>query len=125
MNALRLSDYLNHMLAAAKEVEGFVEGLTGADFLADRRTQQAVVMNLLIIGEAAAKVVDSAPGFALAHPEVPWRSIRGMRNRMAHGYFVTNYELVWETVSTDIPRLIVDLSNLLAQRLPHEHERDT
>ena len=113
MSSPRLPDYLGHMLTAAREILGFIEGLDQETFLADRRTQQAVVMNLLIIGEAAAKIMDAEPAFVRAHPEVAWRSMRGMRNRMAHGYFETNYELVWETVGADIPRLVARLSDIL------------
>ena len=113
MSSPRLADdNLGHMLTAAREARGFVEGVDRMAFLADRRTQQAVVMSLLIIGEAAAKIMDAEADFVRAHPEVPWRSMRGMRNRMAHGYFETNYELVWETVSAEIPRLIDRLSSL-------------
>lgn len=64
-----------------------MEGLAKADFLADKRTQQAVLMSLIIIGEAATKVMDGYAEFTEAHPAVPWRSMRNMRNRMAHGYF--------------------------------------
>ena len=113
MSPPRVPDYLRHMLAAARETRGFVEGLNRETFLADRRTQQAVVMNLLIIGEAAAKIMDADPAVVRAYPEIPWRKIRGMRNRMAHGYFETNYVVVWETVSTEIPRLIAQLSDII------------
>ena len=113
MSLPRLGDYLLHMLTAAREALGFVEGMSRETFLDERRTQQAVVMSLLIIGEAAAKIMDADPAFVEAHPEVPWRHMRGMRNRMAHGYFQTNYGLVWDTVSTEIPPLVGALSNLL------------
>jgi uncharacterized protein with HEPN domain len=53
--------------------------------LADKRTQQAVIMSVNIIGEAATKLMDGYAEFTLAHPEVPWRGMRGMRNRIAHG----------------------------------------
>ena len=102
----RLLDYLGHMQQAALEACNFVEGLAKEDFLADRRTQQAVVMSLVIVGEAATKVMGGFPGFILSHPEVPWRSMRGMRNRMAHGYFEINFEVVWDTVQTALPALL-------------------
>lgn len=104
--ALRLLDYLGHMQQAALEARSFVEGLAKETFVSDRRTQQAVVMSLVIVGEAATKVMDGFPGFVLAHPEVPWRGIRGMRNRMAHGYFEINFEVVWDTVQTALPALL-------------------
>jgi uncharacterized protein with HEPN domain len=55
------------------------------DFLADKRTQQAVIMSLIVLGEAATKVMDRYPDFASEHAQVPWRNMRGMRNRIAHG----------------------------------------
>lgn len=112
MSSPRLRDHLRHMLQAARELLEFVEGLDREAFMADRRTQQAVVMNLLIIGEAAAKILDADSEFARANPDVPWRNMRGMRNRMIHGYFETNFELVWETVSAQIPPLIGRLSGI-------------
>jgi uncharacterized protein with HEPN domain len=102
------------MLAAAREILDFVEGMDREAFMADRRTQQAVVMNLLIVGEAAAKVMDADPAFARTHPEVPWRNMRGMRNRMIHGYFETNFDLVRETVGVEIPPVIARLTAIRA-----------
>ena len=113
MNELRLSDYLEHVQQAATDACSFVEGLNKDDFLADKRTQQAVVMSLIIIGEAATKVMDRHPEFTQAHATVPWRSMRGMRNRIAHGYFEINLDVVWDTVQMALPQL---LKQLLAVR---------
>jgi uncharacterized protein with HEPN domain len=113
MSQARVADYLAHMPKAAREAMGFVEGQDKAAFLTDRRTQQAVVMSLLVIGEAAARVIDTDPDFAQAHPEIPWRSMRGMRNRMAHGYFETDYAIVWDTVRGEIPALVAALPTLV------------
>lgn len=98
MNDDRLSDYLDQIRQAATDACGYVGGLNKADFFADKRTQQAVIMNLIIIGEAATKVINQYPEFVERHPEIPWRSMRGMRNRIAHGYFDINLDVVWETV---------------------------
>ena len=108
MNENRLLDYLDHIQQAAADVCSFVEGLAKDDFLADKRTQQAVIISL-IIGEAFTKVMDSYTEFTLAHAQVPWRSMRGMRgmrNRIAHGYFDINLDVVWETVQTALPDLL-------------------
>jgi uncharacterized protein with HEPN domain len=67
------------MRLAATDACSFVEGLSKEDFLADRRTQQAVVMSLIVIGEAATKVMDGYAEFANQHRQVPWRSMRGTR----------------------------------------------
>lgn len=109
MSPNRLQDYLSHMRQAAKDACTFVEGLSKDDFLADKRTQQAVIMNLIIIGEAATKVMDGFGEFTEAYPEVPWRSMRGMRNRIAHGYFELDLDVVWETVQLALPALLRQL----------------
>lgn len=113
MSKYRLRDYLEHMQQAATDACGFIEGLTREDFLGDKRTQQAVIMSLIIIGEAATKVMDGYIEFAQTHGQVPWRNMRGMRNRIAHGYFDVNLDVVWDTVQTALPEL---LQQLLAVR---------
>jgi uncharacterized protein with HEPN domain len=105
----RLIDYLDHMAQAASEACDFVDGFAKEDFIADKRTQQAVIMNLIIIGEAVTKVMDAYPEFAQAQTQVPWRSMRGMRNRIAHGYFDINLEVVWVTVQSALPGLLNQL----------------
>ncbi|MBE0509089.1 MAG: DUF86 domain-containing protein [Chromatiales bacterium] len=81
-------------------------------FLKDKRTQQAVIMSLIIIGEAATKIMDAYPEFTLRHHQLPWHNMRGMRNRIAHGYFDINLDLVWDTVQSALPQLLGQLSAL-------------
>jgi uncharacterized protein with HEPN domain len=108
----QLFDYLNHIQQAATDACEFVEGLTKEAFLDDKRTQRAVIMSLVIIGEAATKMMDKYPEFIQNHEQVPWRNMRGMRNRIAHGYFEINLDVVWDTVQSAIPELIRQLSVL-------------
>lgn len=115
MSQPRLADYLTHMSQAAEEASLFMQGLDKAQFLADKRTQRATVMSLVIIGEAATKVMEQHADFAERHPAVPWRSIRGMRNRIAHGYFEINLDVVWETVMTALPERSAQLDALLRE----------
>jgi uncharacterized protein with HEPN domain len=105
----RLPDYLDHIQQAATDARSFVEGLAKDDFLADKRTQQAVIMSLIIIGEAATKVMDSYAEFTQAHADVPWRSMRNRRNRMAHCYFDINLDVVWDTTQQWLPDFIQKL----------------
>jgi uncharacterized protein with HEPN domain len=109
MTESRLADYLDHMHQAATDACAFVDGMSKAGFLEDKRTQQAIIMSLIIIGEAATKVMDSYAEFSQAHTQVPWRSMRGMRNRIAHGYFDINLDVVWDTVQTALPALLKQL----------------
>jgi len=114
MSRNRLPDYIDHIRRAAEDARSFVQGLSKTQFLADRRTQQAVIMSLIIIGEAATKLMDQHAEFAAQHPQVPWRSMRGMRNRITHGYFEINLDVVWETVQTALPALVNQLPSIPA-----------
>lgn len=109
MSKSRLFDYIEHVRQSAIDACGFVEGMSKRDFLADKRTQQAVIMSLVIIGEAATKIMDRHPAFVERLPEVRWRSMRGMRNRIAHGYFEVDLDVVWDTVQTALPELLTRL----------------
>jgi uncharacterized protein with HEPN domain len=113
MNENRLPDYIDHIQQAAADACSFVEELSKDDFLEDKRTQQAVIMSFIIIGEAATKVIDGYAEFTQAHPDVPWRSMRNMRNRMAHGYFDINLDVVWETAQEWLPGLLKQLPVVL------------
>jgi uncharacterized protein with HEPN domain len=112
MSESRLPDYLRHMRQAATDAVGFIEGMSQTKFLADKRTQQAVVMRLIVLGEAATKVMDRHPEFAAMQTQVPWRNMRGMRNRIAHGYFEIDLDVVWDTVRIALPELLVALDTL-------------
>ncbi|MBI3525558.1 MAG: DUF86 domain-containing protein [Betaproteobacteria bacterium] len=101
----RYRDYLEHMLDAIRQARGYVDGLTKEDFQADKKTQQAVILNIVIIGEAATQLIDENPDFANQHPGIPWKQMRGMRNRMAHGYFEIDLDIVWDTVQLSLPDL--------------------
>ncbi len=72
-------------------------------------------MSLIIVGEASTKIMAGFPEFTQEQPSVPWRSMRsmrGMRNRIAHGYFDINLDVVWETVQTALPDLLKQLEQL-------------
>ena len=109
MSSDRLPDYLEHMLEAARQACSYVEGLSRQDFFDDKRTQQAVILNLILIGEEATKLLSDNEAFADQHAQVPWRGMKGMRNRIAHGYFEINLETVWETIQTALQKLIEEL----------------
>ena len=111
---IRLPDYLDHMREAARLACSYVEGQTRDAFLADKRTQQAVILNLIVLGEAATKIAQASPDYVAAHPAVPWKSLRGMRNRIAHGYFSVDLDIVWDTVETALPALLEQLDEMRA-----------
>jgi len=108
----RLADYLDHMRQATTDACGFVEQMDQTEFLEDKRTQQAVVMSLIVLGEAATKIMERHSAFVETHSHIPWRNMRGMRNRIAHGYFDIDLHVVWDTVQTALPVLRVQLTAL-------------
>ena len=110
MSENRLHDYLGHMQDAAVDACGFVSGMNKDEFVADKRTQQAVILNIVVIGEAATKLAKDHPEFIVQHPDVPWKSMKGMRNRIAHGYFDINLDIVWDTVQTALPALVEQMT---------------
>ncbi len=104
------STYLLDMLLAARDALSFTEDLSFEDFVRDRRTQLSVLKSVEIVGEAAAQVSEDA---RRASPEIPWRQIVGMRNRIVHVYFNIDLPLVWDAVRQDLPDLIARLEPLV------------
>jgi uncharacterized protein with HEPN domain len=114
MTINRLEDYLEHMLEAARLALSYITDLDKNGFLADKRTQQAVILNIVVIGEAATKISNEYPDFVDEHPFIPWKNMKGMRNRIAHGYFDIDLDIVWTTVQTALPPLVEQLVALRA-----------
>ena len=98
------------MRGYAVKLMDYCSGYTYETFIADTKTVEACVFNLSQLGELC-RVVDDA--FALAHPEIPWQEMYGLRNRIVHDYEGVNLRLVWEIISEDIPDLYAALENLI------------
>ncbi|APG43781.1 HepT-like ribonuclease domain-containing protein [Syntrophotalea acetylenica] len=108
---LSVEDYLDHIEQAATLATGYVRDMTRRTFLDDRKTQPAVIYNIMIIGEAATQIINEYPDFVAAHPDIPWREMRGIRNRMAHGYYELDLTIIWDTVTTYLDRLILQIAS--------------
>lgn len=105
------------MLESAERIAGLLDGMTKESFLADENAavQDAVSYRLVVIGEAAASLLAKCPDFCLAHPEVPWKSARAMRNFVVHDYMSVDPERLWETAAVSVPELILLLRALDAR----------
>jgi uncharacterized protein with HEPN domain len=106
---VRLNTHVAQMLESVELAMSYVEGQSQAEFIADRKTQQAAVLNLIVIGEIATKIERDFPEFAAQQSHIPWKSMRGMRNRIAHGYFEIDLSTVWDTLQTALPELLAQL----------------
>lgn len=97
---------VRHMVDAVREALSFAQGKSRTEIEHDRMLALAIIKELEIIGEAAAKVSTKARD---AHPAIPWTDIIGMRNRLIHGYFDIDLDLVWNTVTDDLDPLLRQL----------------
>lgn len=103
---------VRHMIDAAREAIGFASGRRRADLDQDRMLVLSLVKSVEIMGEAASKVSDT---FRHEYPALPWREMVAMRNRLIHGYFDINLDIVWQTVAEELPPLVTRLEAIVAQ----------
>ncbi|MHC4541503.1 MAG: HepT-like ribonuclease domain-containing protein [Planctomycetota bacterium] len=102
---------IRHILDAAHEAVSFAEGRRRVDLDADRKLNLSLVRLLEVIGEAARSL---SPAFREIHPDLPWKKMVGMRDRLIHGYYDVNLDVVWETVTEDLPPLIAQMEKIIA-----------
>jgi len=93
--------YINQILESIAKIESFVSGLNQDEFKQDQKTQSAVILQLILIGETAKKISDTAKQVI----DLPWKDIAGFRDEAIHNYFEVDLDIVWNTVKEDIPVL--------------------
>lgn len=109
----RLPDYLAHILEAIERIERYTEDMDEVGFLEHPMAQDAVIRNFEIIGEASNNIARRYPEFTASHPELPLAFAYGMRNAIAHGYFKVDLEIVWKTISSDLPALYAQVREIV------------
>lgn len=110
---LRIPDYLGHIVEAIERIDRYVSNMSEIEFMEDEKTQDAVIRNFEIIGEAAHNIERYHAAFADTHTDVPWSVMYTMRNRVSHGYFSVDFELIWKTIHQDLPDLHLQISKLM------------
>ncbi len=101
---------IRHILDAAREAIRFADNRSRTDMDTDRKLNLSLVRLLEIIGEAARGISEE---FRQTHSDLPWNKMIGMRDRLIHGYFDVNLDVVWETITEDLPSLVAQLEKIV------------
>jgi uncharacterized protein with HEPN domain len=102
--------YLEDMHEAMRRIRNYTDGLTFDEFTSSTLKMDAVIRNLEIIGEASKNVPDSLKN---KYPEIPWRSMYGLRNYMVHEYFGIDYDNIWKIIKVELPGNFKDLNRII------------
>ena len=103
------SIYIEHILNSINSIQEYISGLSLETFLEDRKTQDAVVRQFEIIGEATKRI---SQDFRDENPDIPWSQMAGMRDVLIHDYIDINFEIVWKTANENIQILKEAILNL-------------
>jgi uncharacterized protein with HEPN domain len=101
--------YLQDILTAINDVESFTQGMIYESFLNDKKTVQAVIRSLEVIGEAATHISEEIRN---KYPDLPWEKMTSMRNKVLHEYFGVDEEVIWQTIAEDLQPLKEKIKNL-------------
>ena len=103
-------EFLQDIQEAVRRIAEYISGMTYEDFLKDSKTQDAVIRNLEIIGEATKNL---SREIRAAHPDIPWRAMAGVRDRLIHDYFGVNLDIVWQIVTVELPEVTARIAAVL------------
>ena len=106
----RDQDYLSDIREAIQRIAAYTAGLDYEQFTQDNKTQDAVVRNLEIIGEATKNL---SSRLRRVYAQIPWKALAGMRDKMIHHYFGINYEIVWTIAKEELPDLLSQIQDIL------------
>ena len=104
--------FIKDIIAAMESIEGFVEGMSFEELMQDDKTASAVIRKFEIVGEATKCLPDELKE---EHPEIQWKRMAGMRDRLIHAYFGVDYKLVWEAIKAEVPSMKLKLQEILTE----------
>ena len=110
----RDKDFPIDIVEAMELIDLYTKGMTYKKFLKDRKTRDAVVRNFEVMGEAAKNITAA---FKAMHPEVPWKTIAGLRDKLIHFYFGVDYKIVWNIIRKEFPKIIKPVAEILKKEM--------
>lgn len=112
-----IGDFIQDMAGSIADIEDFVKGFDFDTFCQDRKTVYAVIRAFEIMGEAAKNIPDTIRN---ENPDIPWKQIAGMRDKLIHGYFGVDTMTVWKSAKKDIPQLKLSFSKVMEKEQKKE-----
>ena len=106
------SDFLSDIQEAIKRIAEYAKNIEYGQFLEDTKTQDAVIRNLEIIGEATKGL---SADFKTKHAQIEWKKLTGLRDKIIHHYFGVNWDIVWDVVQHKLPELQTQIEGLLRE----------
>ncbi len=104
-------DYIEDIIISIKDIDQFIIGMTYDEFINDKKTFNAVIRSIEIIGEAAKNIPEN---IAKKYNDIPWNKMAGMRDKLIHGYFGIDIEIVWKTIKDDIPDILPLMQEIIS-----------
>jgi len=112
MSKPRDQDFLSDIWEAIQRILAYTESMDYEQFIKDGKTQDAVVRNLEVIGEATKNL---SSHLRKTYPKIPWKDLAGARDKMIHHYFGINYEIVWTIAKEELPALLLKIEDVLTK----------
>lgn len=112
---LSVREYFQHILDETAYLLQSSAGLDKTTFLQDETLKRAYVRSIEVIGEAVKQIPDT---LRQKYPAIEWRAIAGMRDRLIHGYFGVDYDIVWDVITNKIPVLDIEIKRIMSQEYP-------